>query len=122
MLRAFWDAAIAVDPARAEALDEGSRMPNCDPDALERLWSEAGLQQVVTDAIVGRAAYDDFDDLWDPFTAGVGPAGAYCVSVSDSQRDAIKTSYYARLGSPQGAFELSARAWMVRGTVRKPSD
>ena len=117
MLRAFWDAAIEVDAGRAEALDEGRRMRNCDPDSLGGLWAEAGLEHVTTDAIIASAAYGSFDELWEPFTAGVGPAGAYCASVSEQQRDAIKTSFHARLGSPEAGFELSARAWMASGTV-----
>jgi hypothetical protein len=117
MLRAFWDAAVELDPARAEPLDEGRRMAYSRPDALAQLWIEAGLLDVVTDAIVVRAAYEDFEDLWTPFTSGVGPAGAYCASLSEAEQEELKDSYYRRLGSPDGKFELSARAWMARGRV-----
>lgn len=115
MLRAFWDAAVAVDPGRAEPLDEGTRMAYCQPDSLARLWTEAGLLEVETDTIVARAAYEDFDDLWAPFTTGVGPAGAYCGSLSEPEREAVRAAYHRGLGSPEGAFELSARAWVVLG-------
>jgi SAM-dependent methyltransferase len=117
MLRAFWDAAVEVDPAGATPLDEGTRMPFCDPDALAGLWTAAGLHDVATGAIVARAAYDDFEDLWTPFTTGVGPAGAYCASLPEAEREELRATYHLRLGSPDGAFELSARAWMVRGSV-----
>ncbi len=38
MLRYFWDAAIAIDPA-AETLDQGLRFPLCQPAALEELFT-----------------------------------------------------------------------------------
>ena len=114
MLRAFWDAATEVDP-EAGSLDEGRRMPHARPDALEELWAGAGLLDVGTGAIVVTARYEDFEDLWSPFTLGVGPAGAHCVSLSESRRERLKAAYRRRLGSPEGEFELSARAWFVRG-------
>ncbi len=117
MLRSFWDAALEVDPEGAGPLDEGVRMRYCEPGSLAALWSEAGLQDVTTDPLVVSASYDDFDDLWLPFTTGVGPAGAYCAALPDGRREALRASFRRRLGSPRRAFELSARAWMVRGVV-----
>ena len=92
-------------------------MPYCEPAALARLFNETGLIEVSTDAIVVRAGYEDFEDLWAPFTSGVGPAGAYCASLPDAEREALKNSYRGRLGSPDGPFELTARAWLARGRV-----
>jgi SAM-dependent methyltransferase len=117
LLRTFWDAAIAVDPDRATPLDEGRRMPYCRPEELERLWLDAGLRDVTTGSLVARAAYDGFEDLWSPFPAGVGPSGAYCASLGDADREALRSEWHRRLDLPEGPFELPARAWMVRGTV-----
>ena len=117
MLRAFWDAAIETDPGRAESADEGRRMRYGRPDALAELWTGTGLLDVATDSIVVRAGYQDFEDLWIPFMAGIGPAGAYCASLSDTDRAELEDRYRRRLGSPEGPFELSARAWVVRGRV-----
>jgi SAM-dependent methyltransferase len=119
MLRAFWDAAIEIDPDAAGTLDEGARMPYARPEDLAKLWRSAGLAEIATDAAVVSAAYEDFDDLWDPFTAGVGPAGAYCASLPDSQRAELRAAFARRLGSPGGRFELPARAWIVSG--REPA-
>ena len=115
MLRAFWDAAVEVDPDGAGPLDEGRRMAHHKPGPLAALWSEAGLADVDTDAVVVRAAYEDFDDLWVPFTAGVGPAGAYCAGLPSDLRERLRAAYHRNVGSPDGPFELSARAWLVRG-------
>lgn len=115
MLRAFWDAACEIDPDGAGPLDEGRRMPYCQPDELARLWSDAGLTDVATDAITVGASHEDFHDLWAPITTGVGPAGSYCASLPEGKRDALREIYFDRLGSPSGSFELTARAWVVRG-------
>jgi SAM-dependent methyltransferase len=117
MLRTYWDAAIAVDPERATELDEGRRMPYCRPDDLAALWNEAGLGDVRTTDVDARASYTDFEDFWEPFTTGVGPSGSYCVSLDDDLRAALREECARRLGSPDGEFELPARAWMVRGEV-----
>ena len=115
MLRAFWDAALEIDPGKARPFDEGERMSYCRPEELAGLWDDAGLTEVATDGIVVTAAYDDFEDLWRPFTAGVGPAGTYASSLSEQDREAVRKAYRRQLGSPEGAFELSARAWLVSG-------
>jgi SAM-dependent methyltransferase len=115
MLRAFWDAALEIDPEKAGPLDEGERMPYCRPNELAELWADAGLVDVESDGIMVTAAYESFEDLWGPFTIGVGPAGAYASSLSAEDRETLKQSYRRRLGSPDGEFELTARAWLARG-------
>jgi SAM-dependent methyltransferase len=117
MLRTFWDAAVEVDPEGAGPLDEGIRMRYSDPDSLAGLWSGGGLAGVTIEPLDVSAAYEDFDDFWVPFTAGIGPSGSYCASLPDATREAVRASCHRRLGSPEGPFELTARAWLVRGTV-----
>jgi SAM-dependent methyltransferase len=113
LLRAFWDAAADLDP-EGGALDESS-MPYSQPEHLEALWSEAGLADVEASALVVEASYDDFADLWTPFLAGIGPAGAYCVSLAPEQQAAVRERMHSLLGSPPGPFTLAARAWCVTG-------
>ena len=114
MLRTFWDAVLELDP---DAPDEARTMRNSSPDELAALWRRAGLRDVETGALVVAAGYDDFEDFWSPFLAGIGPAGAYCASLDDERRAALRTGCFGRLGSPPGSFTLSARAWFVRGSV-----
>jgi SAM-dependent methyltransferase len=114
MLRAFWDAALELDP---EAPDEGAVMRYCTPAELAALWSGASLRDVVTDELVVQADYVDFDDYWSPFPAGVAPSGAYCVSLEADKREALREACFRRLGSPTGPFRLRARAWFVRGEI-----
>ena len=115
MLRAFWDAALELDP---DAPDEGRTMRYCTPDALAQLWTSAGLRQVETRSLVVSARYDDFDDYWAPFATGIAPSGAYCASLDADQQAELREACFRRLASPQGQFELSARAWFVRGSVK----
>lgn len=116
MLRAFWDAAVEVDPEGAGRVDEGS-MPYCGPGELEALWSESGLEEVEGSALEVEASYADFDDLWEPFTAGIGPAGAYCASLAPERQAELRRRLSARVGDPTGPFMLSARAWCAVGRV-----
>jgi ubiquinone/menaquinone biosynthesis C-methylase UbiE len=115
MLRTFWDAALALDP---DAPTEGRTMRFRTPGELQDLWSSAGLQDIDTAALVVNARYTDFEDFWEPFTLGVGPGGAYCVSLDAERQDALREECRRRLGNPEGPFTLTARAWAVRGEVR----
>jgi SAM-dependent methyltransferase len=114
MLRTFWDAARAQRP---DAVTEAQASRYGDPDALAGLWRAAGLAGVRTDALTVSAPYEDFDDYWRPFLTGTGPGGRYCVSLSDSDRAALRDECDRRLGRPRRPFMLSARAWTVRGTA-----
>jgi len=117
MLRTFFDAALALDP---DAPDEGRTMSVQDADDLRRVWSEAGLEKVETSELVVEAEYADFDDYWQPFTTGTGPAGAYTASLDDEKQQALREELRRRLGDPRSPFRLSARAWAVRGVVGPP--
>jgi SAM-dependent methyltransferase len=116
LLRRFWDAAVALEPAAAD-LDEGRCMRYCEPYALGDLWSAAGLDDVrVTDAVVA-AGYDGFEDLWQPLEQGVGPAGAYAAGLPAEARAALKDELRGRLGVDAEPFSLTARAWLAVGRV-----
>jgi SAM-dependent methyltransferase len=116
LLTTFWEAAAAIDERGAAARDERTRMRFAEPDALVELWQGAGLRDVRGGAIVVGASYDGFDDLWEPFLGGVGPAGDFAVSLEPDAQAALRDEYRKRLGSPDGPFDLSARAWYAVGT------
>jgi SAM-dependent methyltransferase len=112
MLRTFWDAAGELDP---RAPDESS-MRYRSEEELASLWERGGLDDVATGPLEVEVAYGSFDDYWEPFTLGVGPAGAFCASLDPQQREALREGCFSRLGSPAGPFSLTARAFAVRGT------
>jgi SAM-dependent methyltransferase len=116
LLRRFWDAAVALDPAAA-SLDEGVAMPFCRPDELEELWRGAGLQDVETSERVVEADYSGFDDLWQPLESGVGPSGAYAAALAPERRTRLREELRRRLDAGDEPFRLTARAWCVVGRV-----
>jgi SAM-dependent methyltransferase len=117
LLDAFWDAACEVEPGRAASADEGTAMPYRREGELAALWREAGVGEVRDGALTATAAYAGFDDLWAPLPAGVGPSGAFCASLDEEGRAALREGLRRRLGVGDGPFELSARAWVAAGTA-----
>jgi SAM-dependent methyltransferase len=115
LLTTFWEAAAALDARGVEARDERSRMRFGQEGGLKELWEAAGARDTRGGEIVVSASYESFDDLWEPFTLGVGPAGAYVVSLEPEAQEALRDEYSRRLGSPESPFELTARAWYAVG-------
>jgi hypothetical protein len=63
-------------------------MPWCAEGELRRLWRESKVTDVRSGALVARAAYAGFDDLWSPFPTGVAPSGAFCAALDEDRRAA----------------------------------
>lgn len=115
MMRRFWDAAAALDPAAREK-DEGVRFPLCKPEALEKLFADAGLRDVTATAIDVPTVFTDFDDFWTPFLFAQAPAPAYCMSLSEERRAALRARIRAALPiRADGSIALIARAFAARG-------
>jgi SAM-dependent methyltransferase len=111
LLGTYWESAKALDPgaeSESSAFDDGR---------LGALWRQAGLGDVEVDALAVSSRYEDFDELWDTFLLGVGPAGKHLFSQPPERQSAIRAEYFSRLGEPAGPVELDARAWAVRGRV-----
>jgi SAM-dependent methyltransferase len=115
LLGRFWDAVEELDPEGFGDADERSRMPYRREGELAGLLRDAGLEDLEDGAIVVSAEYESFEDLWEPYTAGVGPAGAYAVSLPHDRQEALKALYRERLEAPEGPFSLTARAWYATG-------
>ncbi|HET9909803.1 MAG TPA: class I SAM-dependent methyltransferase [Anaerolineales bacterium] len=115
LIRYFFDSAIELDPKVAE-LDEGQRFSICQPDALGRLFESAGLQQVEVRPIEVPTDFRDFDDYWNPFLGGQGPAPSYAMSLDEEHRAALREKIRASLPyNSDGSISLVARAWAARG-------
>lgn len=110
MLRTFWDAAVALDPGAA-ARDE-RHMPLCTRGALAELWHTHGLRDVDEQPLTIDLPFASFDDYWQPFLGGQGPAGVYVSMLSESARRALESRLRADVN-----LTLRARAWAVRGVV-----
>jgi SAM-dependent methyltransferase len=114
MLRCFWDAANATDPA---APDEARTLRFGRPGELADWLEDAGYADVTETTLAVASEYEDFDELWSGFLAGIGPAGAYCVSLPEARRSALRDELFRRVGEPAGAFTLGAMARTARGRV-----
>ncbi|MDP6513468.1 MAG: SAM-dependent methyltransferase, partial [SAR202 cluster bacterium] len=85
---------------------------------LEDLFRKADLQSVEVRALDAPTVFADFDDYWSPFLRGQGPAGAYCVSLSNDDRERLRNRLKDALPiESDGSIHLIARAWAVRGVV-----
>ncbi len=113
MLRAFWDAAVALDP---EAPDELRVMRFGRAGELLELLDEGGLSDVTEKELTVTSTYADFDELWNGFLAGIGPAGSYLVGLPQPEQVRLHEQLYSRLGSPTGGFTLEAVARAAVGT------
>ena len=62
------------------------------------------------------AAYRDFDEFWQAMDRGVGPAGHWVASLDADARERAQAELFRLLGSPEGSFELGARAFAAAVT------
>ncbi len=119
MLRFFWDAVVSIDP-QAAILDEAVRFPVCRTDALQRLFQDSGLNGIETAPLTAEMLFSDFNDYWDPFLGGTGPAPGYLASLGEKQLVTIENRLRAKLPvRPDGSIRMAARAWAVRGVILK---
>ena len=119
IVRFFWDAAVELNPDAAK-MDQGIRFPLCRPEALERLFADAGLQGVEVKPIDIPTPFPNFDDYWQPFLGGQGPAPAYAMSLDETARARLRDRIRGRLPiAADGSISLTARAWATRATVAK---
>jgi ubiquinone/menaquinone biosynthesis C-methylase UbiE len=114
MLRAFWDAAVTVDPYSP---DELFRMRFGRAGELSSLLVDAGLLEVREEELAVEVRYADFEELWSSLLLGVGPAGAHLVALPEVKRERLRTAYLQRLGTPVGAFTLKSVARAAVGSV-----
>jgi SAM-dependent methyltransferase len=110
-LSPLWDAVRELDP---EATDE-SRLAGSREGDLERLFGEAGLREVEETALSVRVEHPTFEEWWEPFTLGVGPAGLYVAGLDPQRQEQLRER--CRSALPEAPFSLVARAWTARGLV-----
>lgn len=107
MLRAFWDAALSID---ADAPDEARTLRFGRPGEIAELFASVALEDVTESTLRVASTYASFEELWNGFLGGVGPAGAYCVSLGEQDQQRLRTELFGRCGSTNGPLTLSAVA------------
>jgi SAM-dependent methyltransferase len=106
-LTSFWHAVRELDPA---APDE-SGQAGVGEGQLARLFDQAGLAGAEATTLTVRAGSATFEQWWQPFTLGVGPAGDYVASLTPERRRQLRECYREVLNG--GPVEVSATAWAV---------
>jgi SAM-dependent methyltransferase len=107
----FWIAARRLKPnAQDEAGLAGARQGH-----LAGIFEQAGLHDVEVAEHSSSVEYESFDDWWHPYTLGVGPAGAYAISLPEDERERLREECSRVL--PEPPFTIDAVAWAVRGVV-----
>jgi SAM-dependent methyltransferase len=117
LMRFFWDVVVELDPDAA-GMDEGVRFPLCRPAALVELFESTGLSGAEVTAIDIPTLFASFEDYWQPFLGGQGPAPAYALSLHEAARARLRDRIRERLPvQSDGSISLTARAWAVRAAV-----
>ncbi len=107
----FWEAARRLD----HELDDESHLPGVRQGHLGELFRQAGLDQVEETGLTVQVEHATFDDWWEPFTLGVGPAGSYFASLEPSRQTELETTVRETL--PADPVVVSAVAWAARGVA-----
>lgn len=116
LLRSLWDGVRAIAPEALAEVSAAAQVGLADVEVLRAWWEGAGLGDVALGEFEVSADYESFDDLWAPFEAGVGHSGKTYLSLEPTERAAVRADAHRRLGSPDGAFQLTAGVCAVRGT------
>ena len=107
----FWQAARALDPD----LDDESGLAGAREGHLGQLFEEAGLREIEESTLVVDVEHATFEEWWEPFTLGVGPAGAFAAGLDPGRLDELRER--CRALQPEPPFAVRAAAWTARGVV-----
>lgn len=110
-LSLFWEVARELDP---HVIDE-SHLAGARQGHLTELFAAAGLGGVVETSLSIERHHASFQEWWEPYTAGVGPAGTYVKALGPEQQRKLRDRCRERL--PDGPFTVASRAWAARGRV-----
>jgi SAM-dependent methyltransferase len=110
-LSLFWEAARDLDPN----VEDESRLAGAREGHLAQLFQDAGLREIEESVLSVSVEHPSFEEWWEPFTLGVGPAGAYAAGLDATRLGRLRALCRERL--PAAPFVLTARAWAARGVV-----
>jgi SAM-dependent methyltransferase len=108
-LSVFWDAARELDP---DVHDE-SRLAGARQGHLVELFEAAGLRDVEEGDLSVDVQHPSFEEWWEPFTFGVGPAGGLVARLDPDRQAQLRDRCRKLL--PEAPFVVSAHVWAARG-------
>jgi hypothetical protein len=104
----FWRAAREFD----SGVRDESELAGAREGHLVELARAAGLERVEATELEAPFAPATFEEWWEPFTLGVGPAGAYVAGLDEDAREALRERCRELLPDAPRAV-----AWTARGVV-----
>src|SRR5207342_484275 len=87
-LSLFWRAARGLDPE----VDDESQLAGVREGHLAELFTAAGLHEIEETVLWVSLEHATFEAWWEPFTKGVGPAGAYLASLSADRQVELRAT------------------------------
>ena len=109
-LSPYWQLVRERDPS----VRDESELAGANEGHLTQLFEEAGIRNIEEVPLTVHVVHESFDEWWEPYTLGVGPAGAYVVGLDEARREELRARAAATLRAP---FTIEARAWSARGLV-----
>ena len=110
-LSVYWEAVRELDPAN----DGEAHLAGVTKGDLRELFEQAGMTDVEEEALTVSVEHATFDEWWEPYTLGVGPAGAYVAGLAPEARQELRERCRERLPAPP--FVISALAWSARARI-----
>jgi SAM-dependent methyltransferase len=110
-LTVFWRAVRDLDGK----VEDESQLAGARGGHLAELFTRAGLRDVTDTELDARVAYRSFEEWWEPYPLGVGPAGAYVAKLDEEGRRELEDRCRQLL--PEPPFTLGAVAWAARGVA-----
>ena len=74
-----------------------------------------GCGTIEESTLVGERRAPDFEEWWEPYTLGVGPAGKFVAGLDAARQAELRELCHELL--PPAPFVLTASAWAARGIV-----
>jgi SAM-dependent methyltransferase len=108
-LSLFWEAAHRLDPGVADE----SALAGAREGHLAELFRAAGLREIEESVLSVSVEHQSFEEWWEPFELGVGPAGAFVDALDDGRQAELRELCRELL--PAAPFAPPARAWAARG-------
>lgn len=116
-LQYFWDVVVALDP-NASDLHEAKKFPDANAEGLKRIFENAELPNTTVELLEIETNFKNFDDYWNPFLGGQGPAPSYVLSLSESDRNRLRDTLYDSLPIQEdGSIPMIARAWAAKSVL-----
>jgi ubiquinone/menaquinone biosynthesis C-methylase UbiE len=108
-LRLFWEAARDIEPG----VHDESKLAGVREGHLVELFSAAGIRDIRAATLTAAVEHPTFEEWWEPFTMGVGPAGSFVATLDQERKEALRETCRERLPPPP--FTISAVAWAAVG-------